>query len=71
MNFTPDLKASNSSDRCCDVPVPADADESPPGLARLASSTSFSVLWGLAWLTISTTGLVPISVTGANDFSGS
>jgi len=30
VNLTPDLYASSSSARCCEVPVPAEADDSPP-----------------------------------------
>ena len=66
----PAFAFSSSSDRCCEVPLPADADVS--GFFALpAAITSCSVLYGLAWLTTRTVGLVPISVIGRNDATGS
>ena len=61
---------SSSSERCCEVPLPADAPVS--GFFALpAAMTSASVLYGLAGLTTRTVGLVPISVIGSNDLIGS
>ena len=61
---------SSSSERCCEVPLPAEAPVS--GFFALpAAITSCSVLYGLAWLTTSTVGLVPIRVIGSNDLIGS
>ena len=52
------------------MPLPAEAPVS--GFFALpAAITSCSVLYGLAWLTTSTVGLVPISVIGSNDLIGS
>ena len=66
MNLTPDFQPSISSAKCCDVPVPADADDKPPCFFFDASNTSFKVLYGLSAATTNTRGLVPIKVMGVN-----
>ena len=66
----PAFDLSSSSERCCEVPLPADAPVS--GFFALpAAITSCRVLNGLAWLTTSTVAFVPMSAIGSNDFTGS
>jgi hypothetical protein len=56
---------------CCALAGPTLAFDSSPGLARAASNSSVSVLWGDALLTTMTCGELARSQTGSKLVSGS
>ncbi len=62
---------NSSPDRCCDVPLPADANVSVPGFAFASAINSGTDFAGLFGGTISTLALVPISVIGTKLLTGS
>ena len=53
------------------MPLPADANESDPGFAFAAAITSCTVLYGVLTPVASTSGPLPIKITGSNDLTAS
>ena len=67
----PDIDLKSSPDRCCDVPLPLDANEYLPGLAFRSAISSFTSFAGTDGLITSMFGTRAISVIAAKSFTGS
>ena len=61
---TPAIVLNSSPDRCCDVPLPLEANEYLPGLALSSAISSFTSFAGSAGLITSMFGTRAISVIG-------
>ena len=68
---TPAMLLKSSPDRCCDVPLPLDANEYLPGFAFNNAMSSATFFAGISGLTTSMFGTRAISVIGTKSFTGS
>ena len=68
---TPAMLLKSSPDKCCDVPLPLDANEYLPGLAFNSVINSATFLAAMSGLMTSMFGTRAISVIGTKSFTGS
>ena len=67
----PVIFLNSSPERCCEVPLPADANASSPGFALARAINSFTFFTGVDGLTTSRFGSVAIRMIGAKSLFAS